>query len=162
MPAMSQKEKNPYSRLYRLIRNKECSNVKRAVSLCLHHFSVLTSSTSYPWMLCIRTCGWNTWCTGNFSVLSGGSKINHCCVTRISVRCIWADTWNANIASYRKITLLLDCLYLVSKSMLLCSAYLHDPEKLKLWRFLFEGKNQTEDKQPPETWFACYKLEEFR
>lgn len=49
------------------------------------------------------------------------SKVNHCCLN-ISVIRICVDSWNASIASYRKITLVLHCLYLVPKSMPLFSA----------------------------------------
>lgn len=46
--------------------------------------------------------------------------------------------------------------------MPLCSAaYLHDLEKL-IVKIFFEGKNQTEDKRNPKTWFAYYELEELK
>lgn len=78
MPTVFQKERNLHPGLYNPIRNKECSDLWREFSFCLHYFSVLISAIPLaPGCRASEPVVESTSCTVNFSVLSYGININH-------------------------------------------------------------------------------------
>lgn len=152
---MSQKEKNLNSRLYRLIRNKECSNLWRELLVFVFTISVFSFllpfipdySASEPVVEIPDV-------KATFLSFFCGSKVNHCCLN-ISVRYICVDTWNADIASYRKHYLAVGLFIfgLKKHAVVFCSISSWSRETL-IVDLSFGGENQTEDKQNPKTWFA--------
>lgn len=150
MPAMSQKEKNVYSRLYRLIRNEEWSLWRE---LLVFVFTISVFSFLLP--LNLDCCASEPVVEipdvqATFLSFFCGSRISHCCLN-ISVRYICVDTWNANIASYRKITLLWDCLYLFQKTC--CCVLQHIfviQRNFNCGTFLLKGKTKQKTNKTPK------------